>query len=382
MIPLPDAVTHENTRQVTGMRTGSPVDLLVLLLAETPDLSAVQDESLWATIKEHAGRYGVGPLVAWAARPHVTPVERAWCDRTLLQSWARHDRMLGHLEYALGLFACEGIPTIALKGPLLARRYYDPPFLRKPSVDLDIAVIEKDLGPACKALVKAGYKQDIPIGEALARSHHVGLSHASRARVELHFRLSHQSVGIPVNQFFERSISCRLPNGQEAQILGPADQLLHLILHLAHSRFGTLFHLCEIRRVYKAEPPAVRAEAIKRAVDHHFCGVLRMTDIAFRVRLGESFLPSDAAVPETWLNWRLNEKLYEAFESWAVPGRGLTLAARLQGRWLEFQLTDAPSDAIRTIRLLTHTARFQIARRGWGTAKNLAYVPTSGDTRR
>jgi hypothetical protein len=87
---------------VTRIRTNSAIDLLVLLLAQTPDLSAVQDERLWATIKELAGRYGLGPLVAYAPRAHVTRVERAWCDRPLLQSWARHDRMLGHLKYASG----------------------------------------------------------------------------------------------------------------------------------------------------------------------------------------------------------------------------------------------------------------------------------------
>jgi hypothetical protein len=39
----------------------------------------------------------------------------------------------------------------------------------------------------------------------------------------------------------------------------------------------------------REEPPGVQAEAIEMAVDHHFCGVLRMIDIAFRVRLVTSF---------------------------------------------------------------------------------------------
>jgi Uncharacterised nucleotidyltransferase len=356
-----------------------PIDLLVSLLSEPPDLSLLQDESSWNRIKQHSGSYGVAPLVAYAVRSHLSPPERVWCDRVLVDSWARHDAMLRQLEYVLGLLTDKGIPAIALKGPLLARRYYEPAFLRKPSMDLDLAVTEQDLGAACNVLVGAGYQQNAPIGEALALSHHVTLSHPSRPRVELHFRLSHQTLGIPVDQLFERTIPCRLPAGPEARVLGPADQLLHLVLHLAQSRFGTLFHLYEIRRAFNAESPAVRAEALQRAVDHRFCGALRMMDVAFRTRLGEPFLPPGASIPSTWLNWRLNENLYRSFELWSVPGRQLNLAARLWGRWLEFQITDAPSDALRSMKLLAQTARFQISSRAWGTMKNLTYAPTSGD---
>jgi hypothetical protein len=353
----------------------NPIDLLVLLLAEPPDLSVLQDEAFWKNIKENAGRYGVAALVAYAARAHVSPKERAWCDRVLIESWTRHERMLRHLEFVLGLLANEKIRAISLKGPLLAERYYTPAFLRKPAMDLDVAVAGHDLEGACNALVKGGYKQDAPISEAQAWSHHVTLSHPSKPRVELHFRLSHHALGIPVDQFFDRAISRSLPNGQEALVLGPADQILHLALHLAHSRFGTLFNLYELRRVCRAEPPSVRAEAIQRAIDHHFCGVLRMVDIAFRVRWNEPFLPLEVVLPRTWLNGRLNEKLYDDFERWSVPGRPLSLAGRLWGRWLEFQITDAPSDALRSFKLLGQTARFRVAKRAWGTIKNVKYGP-------
>lgn len=360
----------------------SPIDLLVPLLADAPDLSSLHDETSWQAIREHAGRYGVAALVAYVARAHVPPAERAWCDRILIESWTRHERMLRHLEFVLGLFAERKIPAIALKGPLLAERYYSPAFLRKPSMDLDLAVAEPHLAAACTALIGVGYEQDLPIAEALKWSHHVTLSHPSWPRVELHFRLTHQTMGIPVDRFFERTVSRTLPGGLEARVLGPADQLLHLVLHLAQSRFGTLFHLCEIRRAFNAELPAVRAEAIARLVDHHFCGVLRMTDVAFRSNLREPFIPPDVAIPATWLNWRVNEKLYQAFERWSVPDTELTLAARLRGRWLEFQLTDRPLDALRSLQLFAQTARFQFAHRAWGTTKKLIYVPRSQDVRR
>jgi hypothetical protein len=353
----------------------NPIGLITPLLSDPPDLSVLEDKSSWTIIRENAGRYGVGALVAHSARSHVSPQERTWCDTVLVAGWGRHERMLQQLDYLTGLFDSEGIRTIALKGPLLAQRYYKPAFLRKSSIDLDIAVIADDLENACKVLLRVGYRQEMPLNEALARSHHVQFLHPSRPTVELHFRLSHMSLGIPVNQFFDRAVACRLPSGREALVLGPADQLLHLVLHLATSRFGTLFHLYEIRRVCAAEPLSVRAEAIARAVDHGYCGVLRMLDVAFRSRWGEPFIPPDTALPVTWLNWRLNEELYDAFDRWATPGQPLTLRARLQGRWLDFQVTDAPSDAIRSIVLWLQTARFQMKRRAWGTLKPISYVP-------
>jgi hypothetical protein len=306
---------------------------------------------------------------------HVSAAERAWCDRVLTDSWMRHERSLGQLEYLLSLFAGEGIPVIALKGPMLAKRYYTPAFLRKPAMDLDLAVAAHDLPRACDALIKAGYNPEASISESKARSHHVTLSHPTRTWLELHFRLSHQALGIPVDEFFERTVSCRLPNGREARVLGPADQILHLMLHLAHSRFGTLFNLCELLRVCRAEAPAAKLEAIRMAVDHRYCGALRMTDIAFRRRFGQPFLPPEAAVRGTWMNWRLNENLYRQFERASEPGIGLTLSTRIRGRWLDFQLTDGPSDAARWLMLFGQTARFQMVRGAWGKVKDLTYGP-------
>jgi hypothetical protein len=284
--------------------------------------------------------------------------------------------MLGQLEFVLGVLAREGIPAISLKGPLLAQRYYAPALLRKPSMDLDLAVAEGDIARACEALVGEGYELNSPVRDAFSQSHHVTLWHASRPRVELHFRLSHAAVGIPVEEFFGRTVPMRLPGGLEARVLGPGDQLLHLALHLAHARFGTLFYLYEVRRVWKAAPAEVRAEALRRAVAHRFCGALRMIDVAFRVRWGEAFLEPEAGVPRTWLNWRLTPELYRRFEKWSSPGRKLSLGARLQGRWLDFLITDGARDAFRLVALFGRIAAMQVAEtEAWRTRRELRFVP-------
>ena len=356
----------------------SPIDVLLPLLADAPDLSVLQDESSWNRIKQQSPGYGVAPLVAYVARPHISRAERVWCDRVLVESWTRYERMLTQLEFLLSILAADGVPVIALKGPLLSPRYYNPPFLRKPSADLDLAVVENDLERACRVLIGVGYIPEMSIESAKAQAHHLEFSHPSRPHVELHFRLSHRALGIPVNEFFERAVPCRLPSGREALVLAPADQILHLVLHLAQSRFGTLFHLYEIRRVCRAEPPAVLAEAVQRAVDHHYCGVLRMMDIAFRLRWNEPFLPPGIQVPKTWLDWRLTPKLYRTFERYSTPGRGQSVATRVWGRWLDFQLTDSPAEAVRKAAFFVNTARFYIGdRQAWGTPRHIHFTAGS-----
>jgi len=356
------------------VRLVSHIDLLTPLLSDPPHLAVLRDAQAWSTIKEHAARYGVAALVAYAVRPHVSGADRAWCDQVLVESWMRHDRMLRHLDYLLGVFAAEDIPVLCLKGPLLARRYHNPPFLRKASMDLDLAVMTKDLPRACDALAAVGYTLTTPIREALREYHHVELDHPSRPHLELHFRLSHRALGIPVEEMFDRAVASSIPGGREARVLGPADQLLHLILHLATSRFGTLFHLHEIRRVCRAEPAEVVVEAIRRAVRHHYGGVIRMMDAAFRSRWNESFIPAGAIVPKTWLNWRVTPKLYRAFEEFSLPGRRMSVTDRVRARWMDFQLTDRPTDALRAAIFFLETARYSVTRAAHWRAREIRFT--------
>jgi hypothetical protein len=235
--------------------------LLTRLLSDPPDLTVVADPVSWKTIQENAGRHGVAPLVAFIARPHLSPADRAWCDRILVSSWKRYDESLQQLEYVLSILDDAGIPALALKGPLLARRRYQPAFLRKPSIDLDLAVRNKDLDRACEALAPAGYVPEPGMRESKAIGHHIALEHPSRPTLELHFRLSHKALGIPVDEFLDRAASYVLPSGRKALILSPADELFHLVLHRASGRFATLFHLYELRSIFAGKrfgsPPVI-----------------------------------------------------------------------------------------------------------------------------
>ena len=349
--------------------TPSPLDLLTALLAEPPDLSILADPIAWAAVQRSVGRHGVGPLIAWTARPHLSGPDREWCDGVLTRSWRRHMQGLVDLKAILGILAEAAVPSLVLKGPVLASRYYEPAFLRKPSTDIDVAVKRRDLARAIAALEKHGYSGEWPLREALARSHHFAMEKAGRPGVELHFRLSHGSHGIPVEEFFERAITYELPGGPPVQVLSPADEILHLVLHRAYGRFATLFHFYEIRKLWKAATPAVREETLRRAVEHHFAGVLALTDAGFRARWKEPFLPPDSPWAKTWLHGRINEELYFAFERLSDPGRELPVGVRLARRWLDLQLTDRPSDAARFAANMLGVAWFQLWRAGWRTVR-------------
>jgi len=336
--------------------------LLLKLLSEPPDLTVLSDPVSWSRIRENAGPAGVAPLVAFIAQPHLPPAEWLWCNKVLTQSWASHEQSLHQLNFALGIIESKGIRALALKGPVLARRFYNPPFLRKPSIDLDLAVDEdeKGLDRACEAFAREGFVLAEPVRRAKLLSHHAVLTHPSLRRIELHFRLSHRSAGIGVDELFSRAQPHALPGGRLAWVLAPADEALHLILHTVSDRFATLFHLYEVRRIWLAMPPGVREEAIRRGVDYHFAGALRMVDVAFRALWGDGLLSPDTPLPKTWLHSRLNEKLLRSFEDWWGPNPPLRLLDGLWGRWLDFQLTDRPADAAKFAANLALTAWFRI----------------------
>jgi hypothetical protein len=355
------------------------LNALLRLLAEPPDSSVVTDPETWHAVKAAAGPYGVALPVAYAARSFLPTGERSWCDQILTSSWRRHDQGLASLQLILECLGQAGIQPIVLKGPLLARRHYQPPFLRKPSLDVDLGVRAADIERAGQALLRLGYQQGRTLSESMAYSYDVGFLHASMPRVELHFRLSHGLSGIPIEEFFARAVEQTLPSGSAALVLSPADEILHLILHFAHHRFPLLFNLYEIRKIWLKTPIEVQEAVVRKAASHHFLAPLVMTDIAFRTNWGEAFLPAGMELPKPWLHRRLTEELYRQCTEWSQPGFRLTISKRLLGRWLDFQLTDRPSDMPKFLKMVMNVAWYRLRRRAWGT---LEYAHFAGPSKK
>jgi hypothetical protein len=270
--------------------------------------------------------------------------------------------------------ATELVP-ITLKGPVLALRHFHPPFLRKPSIDIDLAIRLQDLAAVCSALHSEGYRTEGDLSSAQAFGHDLTLLHESKPRIELHFRLTHGANGIPVDEFFSRARTYVLPDGTKTLILGEADELLHLVLHYAHHRFPLLFNLYEIRLLWNASSKVIKEEAIERAIQHGFFGAFLMTDVAFREIWNEPFLPEDRAYPKTWLHWRITPRLYWQCVNWSQKGpRQLSLGNRLLGRWLDLQITDTPSDALKLLRMYCSVAFARLKTKGWKTLRYRHFV--------
>lgn len=347
----------------------SPNVFLVDLLSQNPDWASLLEPSCWNSITTRSRTEGVAALVAYTARNRVGPEARVWCDQTLTRQWRRHDAALQELGDVVSLMSGAGVQSIALKGPVLGRRLYTPPFLRKPSGDLDIAVRRPDLDCAVRVLQQAGYFLLTPIREALQTSNHVVLRHESRMPLELHFRLSHGVLGIPVEEFFDRALPYLIPAGPAVKVLSPADELMHLILHMVHDRFATLYHSYEVRRYWLAASPELREQVIKKVIDHRFTGVFTLGDIAIRSVWGEGLLATGSKLPETWLHRRINEDLVRKMSAAGGHGVRHTLGTRLRGRWFDLQTTDRPADALRRVGSLIRVTWGQIRRRNWNTGR-------------
>ncbi len=334
--------------------------ILIPILRDDPDFSALRVADRWEELKKVAVERRIAAVVAHAVRDQASPEQRLWCDQVLADSWRRHDECIRQLDYVLTLLSHGGIEVLSLKGPILGRRHFKLPFLRRPSADIDLAVRDSDLERAAALLGTHGYRLETTLHEARTTSHHLVMSTANRPRVELHTRLSHATRGIPVDELFEVACEHLLPTGRPARIPAPADELLGLMLHFANDRFSSFFHLYELRRVWQNADPALRMEVIRRAVQHRFSAVLWLTDLAMQTTWGEKFLPPEAAIPTTWLQNRLNIQLLEELSSTVVNRNKRTLAGRLKGRWLDLQTTDTAGDALTMVGLVLRVAQRQL----------------------
>ena len=122
------------------------------LILSPPDRDVMFGPEIWEGMQTASVRQGIAPLLAYAIRNKVSQEQKIWCDHVLKRSWARHERNMVTLRRAASALAGAGIPFISLKGPVMGMRYYDPPFLRKPSLDLDLAITLRDLPRACEVL--------------------------------------------------------------------------------------------------------------------------------------------------------------------------------------------------------------------------------------
>ena len=247
-------------------------------LGEDRQLSLQADEPLLRRTLSLARGHDLSDMVAAGlARLDVTlPPELS--QSLALSAGAAFSRFLGQnrvMERLSALFAKEGIDYLPLKGLVLRELYPQPSF--RVGRDIDVLVRPADLERATELLCAA-----LEIVHQTNGGHDVGLETADGVRLELHFSLFHENDG--VGELLADPFACALPDAELACCyrLGVAEQLAHLIAHMAKHFMSGGVGLRAFLDLYLLERSAPQAELDRVAELLASCDLLEFAEVVRR----------------------------------------------------------------------------------------------------
>ncbi len=161
-------------------------------------------------------------------------------------------RLSGEMERVCAALHERGIPSLMLKGPVLAKELYGDLSLRT-SKDLDILVPAEDVEKAEQTLTDLGYAGESSFRRVFNwkwKFHHVSYTHPqSRIQVEIHWRLNSDMGKEPS---FEELWSRRRTSSQAQSrvcLPGSEDLFMYLVSHGARHGWFRLRWLEDIDRI-------------------------------------------------------------------------------------------------------------------------------------
>ena len=134
----------------------------------------------------------------------------------------RHQLFLRQLLTFAEAFGAEGIPCVALKGPLLSERFHPIPFL-KTSHDLDLLVRRSDIPAAARLMKALGFslKGYFPWPVHQRYVHDVQFTGSGELRiVEIHYALKAGAAMFPAEEFVHRSVAWQT-SGRDQLVQSP-----------------------------------------------------------------------------------------------------------------------------------------------------------------
>ncbi len=157
--------------------------------------------------------------------------------------------MTAELFRLLDLFAAQDIPTLVVKGPVLAMQAYGDPTMRSYS-DLDLLVRQVDVRRATEALQAIGYQAVVSfraIDAGKIPGQYLFSKPDANLLVELHndFTLRYFPRRLPLAKFFERHVFVGL-DGHEAPALALEDELIYICVHGATHFWGRLSWIADV----------------------------------------------------------------------------------------------------------------------------------------
>lgn len=230
----------------------------------------------WAFVLEQASRHGVDPLVyhhLFQLEDEESPADVRDTLQTRREGVLVRNlhRVQGLLEVVEGLEG-NGIPVLAFKGPLLAKRYYDNLGFRR-FADLDLLVPRADLRQADALLRARGFETptDRPDREVKRRiDDQVGVDlrrPEDGLRVELHWALLNRSFAFPLDP---EGIWGRARHHQvgstSVRVLAEEDLLLYLCAHGAKHHWARMKWLCDVAEVCRRASTLDWERLVDRAI--------------------------------------------------------------------------------------------------------------------
>jgi hypothetical protein len=331
------------------VKASNALDRLLAVL-RSPERAAefVDQPAVWEEIKRLAEVHRFTAHLAWVTSTWLPPSEKAWRDQTLMTHHRRHAQRLAALRRLVEAFAGEQIPCISLKGPLLAERFYDQPFLR-PANDLDLLVRESDIGRAGRLMIKLGF--DLP-GSYPWPLHRKVDKHLDfrpttpLPRVEVHFRLKGGGTFLPADEFIDRACSWSSPAGFEGTVLSPADELFYCGVHAANHAFHRVRWLYDTIRIAYSLTDSERLSVRELAQRHSQTGRFIAVAAAAEHCFGEApaLDMNDFEVP--WLGSKLSARHTKRMIT-RVEGNTATLAEKIGYRLDLCRMAGTPREAAR-----------------------------------
>ncbi|HEY4087307.1 MAG TPA: nucleotidyltransferase family protein [Bryobacteraceae bacterium] len=324
----------------------------LLAVLRSPERAAefAGQPAVWEEIKRLAEVHRFTGHLAWVTSAWLPPSEKTWRDQTLMTHHRKHAQRLKALRRLVEAFAEERIACVSLKGPLLAERSYEHPFLR-PARDLDMLVCESDIGRAAGLMMKLGF--DLP-GSSPWPLHreidkHLDFSPTAHLpRVEMHYRLKGGGTFLPPGEFIERACKWSSPAGFEAMVLSPADELFYCGVHAANHAFHRIRWLYDTIRIAgrltDAELQYVRELARRHSQTGRFIALAIAAQNCFAEPLALNV--SDFEVP--WLWSKLSARHVRKMVT-RVEGNTATLAEKFGYRLDLCRMAGTPFDAAKLL---------------------------------
>ena len=145
-------------------------------------------------------------------------------------AWYKNNLLAHRIADLLHELSEAGIETLILKGAALVSLYYEDPGLR-PMADIDVMVRPEQAGKTAALLEAQGWRPKADFQAQRRSRHSVGFIGENGLELDLHWYLLRQCCYPGADlRLWENAVPVRV-GGVEALAPGPADLLLHTLVH-------------------------------------------------------------------------------------------------------------------------------------------------------